>query len=475
MDYLPKPEILDKHKHYADDYRPGDLYWGIGIEREFYLESSAGREVTRDWILCNQKPERYSVRYFNSYKPDKFNNAIQNLLDPQEKIILPVLFNAHALCRCDANGQHETTYEKIPKPNPKHNGKVLFEYLLHHENPFFKNNLGKSFYFDGDSIELVTQNYYCTSIQKCCAELRWLCKKWIHDANEIFKQEGILQEHLPLRWAEHNHGLANMWTNPGNVSIFNNGTYHINLTAPTQLNAQGLIANRKDFVHRHQKIARIFQWLEPFFISFYGTGDVLALGKNNYNFARGSLRVAMSRYVGCGTFDTNMMENGKKNTIVANNIPVTSDYGWYKNYHQHSNYNSLEEIGLDINFNKHYNHGIELRIFDWFPEERLEELLEILVCAMDQALSMKIVKDPRVSKIWNKLMARSVSEGVRFCVWESELRELRDGLGLPGLRGFKSAEVWKSICSSLFAWKKKGQCYSLMSEKPRSKSCLSCL
>ena len=65
MSALPKPEVLGKHRHYKDEYRPGDLYWGIGIEREFYLESASVRPVDRDWMLRNQRPERYSVRYFN--------------------------------------------------------------------------------------------------------------------------------------------------------------------------------------------------------------------------------------------------------------------------------------------------------------------------------------------------------------------------------------------------------------------------
>ena len=462
--YLPKPEILTKHVHYEEQYRPGELFWGIGIEREFYLESASVRPVTRDWVLRNQKPERYSVRYFSSYKDGTFNKALQQTINPVEQLQLPVLFNAHAFLKVDAKGQHETTYEKNPKPNLRHDGKVLFEYLLQDDNPFFRQNYGKGFCFDGDSIEITTQNFYCTTASKAVTELQLLSRAFLNGINQTFKKCDILTEHLPFRWASANYGLANMWTNPGNVSIFNNGTYHINLTAPTSLDLQGRIADRNKFVLRHQKIVRIFQWLEPLLVAQYGTGDFLSNGRGNYNFPKGSLRVAMSRYIGCGTFDSISMPNGKHNTIDGEGIPVCSSYGWYKQYHEHSPYNGLSEIGLDINFNKHYNHGIELRIFDWFPESQLEELLEFLICAMDQALSMHSVLDARANKTWNRLMVRAVTDGKRMCIWESELRALREGLGLPTLRGFKFHEVWKSLFGLLRKWKKRGECCSFMLE-----------
>ncbi len=470
--YLPKPEQLGKHRHYKDDYRPGELYWGIGIEREFYLESSSVREVNRDWMIRNQRPERYSVRYFNSYHPERFNNALRSLLPEKENIYLPVLFNAHSLLKCDKSGQHETTYERVPKSNPHHDGKVLFEYLLEGPNPFFRKHFGTSFCFDGDAIELTTQNFYCTTAQQCVAEIKWLVKNWITAANENFESANVLNDHLPLKWAQHNYGFANMWTNPGNLAIFNNGTYHINLTAPTQLNAQGFIANRTEFVKRHQKIARIFQWLEPFLIGMYGTGDILSTAKNNYAFSRGSLRVAMSRYIGCGTFDSDKMPNGKHNTISAEHIPVTCDYGWYTLFHNNSAYVPLNVIGLDINFNKHYSHGIEFRIFDWFPENRLEELLEILIFAMDQALSLSSIPDPRVDKAWNKLMERAVQQGSLFCIWNSELRALSNAIGLPQLKGFKCQEIWKYLCKLLRKkWLTTGECSKLMIQQTISCKC----
>ncbi len=59
-------KALNKHKKYAPLYKPNDVYWGLGIECEAYIETDA-ETVTGDFFK-NQKQERYSVDYFKSYK-----------------------------------------------------------------------------------------------------------------------------------------------------------------------------------------------------------------------------------------------------------------------------------------------------------------------------------------------------------------------------------------------------------------------
>jgi hypothetical protein len=462
--YLPKPIILDKHRHYGSVYRPNDLYWGIGIEREFYLQSSKVQTVKRDWLLTNQRPERYSVRYFQSYKPETVRTAIENIYTESENIQLPILFNSHALYRCDRDGQHQTTYERVPKPNPYHDGKVIFEYMCDSRkgNNTFRRDYERSFCFDGDSIELTTQNFYKCTAEDAVDELQRLAANWISEANLALNTAGILKDHLPLRWATANHGLAVMWTNPKNLSIFNNGTYHINLTAPTRLDSAGRILDRKDFVARHKKIIRFFQWIEPLLIVKYGSGDVFSRARSVQGFSRGSLRCAMSRYIGVGTYDTDTMPNGKLLTVETETSPVGCTTGWYQMYHQESCYTALKEIGLDILFNKHFNHGVELRIFDWFPENKLYELLRILILCMDQALSLSDIPDPRKSRVWNKMCMRAVAEGCSgFKIWNGERSEMNAALGIR-LRGFSCEELWTSLCTQVGRWAGRGSCATKM-------------
>lgn len=459
--YLPKPNVLDKHRHYGGVYKPGDLYWGIGIEREFYIQSSKSQTVDRAFLLANQRPERYSVRYFQSYKPDVFNCAINKTYTDSAKIQLPILFNCHSLYRCDRNGQHQTTYEQVPKANPDHDGKVLLEYLTDHNggNNIFVRERDRAFCFDGDSIEITTQNFYKCTAEDAVDELLRLSSAWISEANAALKVAGILKEHLPLRWATANHGLAITWTNPENVAIFNNGTYHINLTAPTQLDSNGQIADRKLFIERHKKIIRFFQWIMPLLIIKYGAGDFLAKCPG---FAGGSLRCAMSRYIGVGTYDTDAMKNGKYLTVRCDETPIGSEEGWYGMYHKDSGYVKLSEIGLDILFNKHYNHGIELRVFDWFPETKLYELLQVLILCMDQALSLSDIPDPRKSRVWNKMCMRAIADECRtFRICNAERRELRMALGID-IKGISCDDLWSSLCNGVSKWAGLGLCATHM-------------
>jgi hypothetical protein len=455
---LPKPLILDKHLHYAGRYKPNDIYWGIGIEREFYLQSSKVRTVSRKWICDNQRPERYSVRYFQSYKSGaEVNKAINNIYGPNDSIDLPILFNSHALYRVDCKGNHQTTYEREPKPNSAFKGKVLFEYLMEHNGGknFFVQNYERGLVFDGDSIELITQNFYKVCAEDVVDEMQRLCHGFIYETNAALGAAKVMTEHLPLRWATDNHGLALMWTNPGNVAIFNNGTYHINLTAPTRLDGNGVILDRADFIRRHKKMIRFFQWIEPLLICIYGSGDVFA--RKSGGFSNGSLRCAMSRYIGVGTYDNVTMANGKTLSVARSEVPVGGRDGWYTLYHSGSQYVELAEIGLDILFNKHYNHGIELRVFDWFPENRLYELLRILILSMDQALSVAEIPDPRTNRIWNKVTARAISEGGRLKLWKNEQLEFARALGL-GIKGFEIKEIWASLCKLLEKWTGRGEC-----------------
>jgi hypothetical protein len=178
-------------------------------------------------------------------------------------------------------------------------------------------------------------------------------------------------------------------------------------------------------------------------------------------FSGGSLRCAMSRYIGVGTYDTDTMTNGKLATVRRSEVPVGSHDGWYTLYHSNSQYVELEELGLDILFNKHYNHGIELRVFDWFSENQLYALLRVLILSMDQAISLREIGDPRKNRIWNKVTARAISEGGRLKLWNQERAEFAKVLGLQ-IKGFEIKEIWASFCKLLERWAGRGECAQRM-------------
>jgi hypothetical protein len=87
------------------------------------------------------------------------------------------------------------------------------------------------------------------------------------------------------------------------------------------------------------------------------------------------------------------------------------DYWWYTQYTKDSHYNPLDKIGVDINFNKHYNHGIEIRFLDWFPESLLEDLMICIVNTLDYSLKHGMPEDPTICPIWNSLVVKMLKEG----------------------------------------------------------------
>ena len=144
-------QSIEKHQKYKSRYGKNELYWGIGIENEMYLTCSNKAEVSADFFRKNHKPERYSVDYYKSYKEKPLNRAIEDYIDKQKTLILPLLINSHSFTHVDVNNEHRTTFEKKPKPNPKFNGKTVHEILLE-TCPYFKKHYDKDIVYDGDTI-----------------------------------------------------------------------------------------------------------------------------------------------------------------------------------------------------------------------------------------------------------------------------------------------------------------------------------
>ena len=52
----------------------------------------------------------------------------------------------------------------------------------------------------------------------------------------------------------------------------------------------------------------------------------------------------------------------------------------FNKYYEDNAYTKLNDIGLDINFNKHYNHGIEIRFLDHINDnKKIYESFEFII------------------------------------------------------------------------------------------------
>jgi len=212
-----------------------------------------------------------------------------------------------------------------------------------------------------------------------------------------------------------NYPFAMYLTNYNNIGMFNNGTFHYNITLPTKLNDRAEIENSKQFKEDHKKAIRMIQWFEPLFICMYNTPDPFC---EAVQFSKCSQRCAVSRYIGIGTYDTDRMLEGKQ---LTTKIDGYKDYFWYKRYHKVSNYTMLDEVGYDINFYKHYNHGIEIRFFDYISDQKMmKESLEMMIHLMDYVLDMNEIDNPVTNPIWNEIVMNVMQNGKDYVLTKEE-------------------------------------------------------
>lgn len=442
---LPPP--LEKHIRYGTSYTPGDVYWGLGIENETYVELQGGVLTSAHFVKQHQIRERYSVDYWKIYRAGATDAAIdawfETLLDGKRtEVCLPLLMNAHSFTKCDRYGEHATLHTKDARANPRFCGATLLEELARVEPTVFQEGRDVWWTFDGDSIEYMTQAFYCAKLEDVLAELLESKTRWMA---ALRRGLAALDRELALQktpaFVQKNYGLAVFLTNRHNVGIFNNGTFHFNITLPTQLDKDSRIANSAQFRKVHQNAARMFQWISPFFVARFGSGDVFASltprdhpSASAHAFPAGSQRLCASRYVSIGTYDTDAMPAGKILTLPRS--AAAAQGGWYDRVYANPScsYTALPEIGLDINFQKHWNHGLEFRIFDWFPESELDGVLRVLIWMCDEANRGDVLPpppNPKTDPIWNAVTARVVWEGTDALLTEEEAARFRDILHVP--------------------------------------------
>ena len=119
---------LEKHYKYEKTYKTDELYWGIGIENELYLEFDKNINFEKYKLLNNHKRERYSVDYYTNYKTE-YIDEIFNLVATNYDGKLPLLLNSHSMTRTDKLNNSKTLYTKLSEPNPNFDGETLWEFI----------------------------------------------------------------------------------------------------------------------------------------------------------------------------------------------------------------------------------------------------------------------------------------------------------------------------------------------------------
>jgi hypothetical protein len=431
----------EKHQKY---------YWGIGIENETYMQFEEGLQVSGEFIHTKIGCERYSIDYRKCYKSGLLDQIVQTGFDPTKMYRVSRMINSHSLEKVDVNYQHKTLLEFIkspdedeakwtPVPNPEYLGQSILDVFLAGQPHNIwsmvtqANNPMGCVFFDGDSIEFVTKYFENRTISESCEEIKTTKKLFFDKINESEVINGKLKP------TDYNIGLNMFMSNQQNIVLFNNGTYHFHITLPT-LTENSRIVDYPAFEKRHANAIYMLQWFEPFFISTLGSPDIMAVISNKHDFetpfALGSMRSAMSRYTGVGSFHKSMA----KGKILTYNVDEfrkllkfdKSENKWWRDQiDAEMGYHLLSDLGLDFNQEKMYQSGFEFRCFDEFPESYLNDVLLAIILICEHADHVPDILWGHDSLVWNNLVVNTLKNGYLSEINDQEKQEVLDILQLP--------------------------------------------
>lgn len=429
------------------DNQTKKYYWGIGLENETYMQFEESLIVSGEFIQEKIGFEKYSIDYRKCYKPESLAPMLKKAFGLNESYKVSRMMNSHSLEKLDINYQHKTlspikpmvdteTGEAIAQPleNPDYLGKSIMELFLE-DQPYNiqsmitqRNKTMGSVHFDGDSIEFVTKYFENRTIADSCKELKATKKLFLDKINESSVLNG------KLNFPDYNNGLNMFMTNQENLVLFNNGTYHFHITLPS-LTEDSRIVDYNEFEKTHANAIYLLQWFEPFFIATLGSPDIMGVISDKYSldkkFTLGSMRNAMSRYIGVGTYNK-AMPKGKILTYKVDDFrkllkfEKEENIWWRDQIEADMEYEMLSEVGLDFNQEKMYQSGFEFRSFDEFPAEYLNDVLFSIILICEHSLNLPDVQWAHDSKAWNNLVFKTLKMGYATEINEEEKKELLD-------------------------------------------------
>lgn len=427
-------------------------YWGIGLENETYMQFEESLIVSGEFIQEKIGFEKYSIDYRKCYKPESITPLLKKAFSLNENYKVSRMINSHSLEKLDINFQHKTI--KVPTSkgssdtttevkthsidNPEYLGKSIMELFLEDQPYNIQSMITQrektmgSVHFDGDSIEFVTKYFENRTIVDSCNELKATKKLFLDKINE----SSVLQE--KLNFPDYNKGLNMFMTNQENLVLFNNGTYHFHITLPT-LTENSRIVDYNTFDTTHANAIYLLQWFEPFFIATLGSPDIMGVISNTYdldeNFTLGSMRNAMSRYIGVGTYNKSMPKGKILTYKVADfrkllKFEKEDNIWWRDRIELEMEYELLPEVGLDFNQEKMYQSGFEFRSFDEFPATYLNDVLFAIIIICEHAVNLPNIKWGHDSVAWNNLVFKSLKYGYLTEINEEEKQEVLNLLQL---------------------------------------------
>ena len=421
-------------------------YWGIGLENETYLQFEESLIVTGSFIQENIGCDRYSIDYRKCYKPEALAPLLDAAFDSNKTYKVSRMINSHSLDKLDIQYNHKTLHVVIESTessdstiakaealdNPAFLGETILELFLK-DQPYNiksmvtqKNNPMGSVNFDGDSIEFITMYFQNRTVTEACAELKATKKIFL----DTFNEAAVFTE--KLQFPAYNSGFNMFMSNQEKLVLFNNGTYHFHITLPTLIENSRII-DYPAFDEIHANAIYLLQWFEPFFIATLGNPDIMGVisskSQMDEKFTLGSMRSAISRYIGVGTFNRSMPK-GKILTYKVEDFrkllkfEKEENIWWRDQIEKETEYAFLSDLGLDFNQEKMYQSGFEIRSFDEFPEAYLKDVLAAILLICEHALNLPNIPWGHDSIVWNNLVFKTLKHGYLTEITSDEKNEV---------------------------------------------------
>jgi hypothetical protein len=118
-------------------------------------------------------------------------------------------------------------------------------------------------------------------------------------------------------------------------------------------------------------------------------------------------------------------------------------------FYTKTDYVPLPEVGLDINFNKHFSHGLELRMLDAMPLVDLADICRVLVALADYSLAVGTVENPVKNRVWQELACKCLLDGRDAVLTPEEQVTLAGVFGVVTDSSGSVAAFYKALTGAL--------------------------
>ena len=384
-------DTYDRHNKYninniigtqsiLNDIHNTKLFFAIGIENKICIE------LKQNNVFRNRRIRRKLIIYENNIVERVANHEIlEIMLEEYVKTIIikqPNLINMSILL--NSQSYNYNTHNIANDNTAKYN---------------------KTYAMDNDILELLAVNFNTSNVDEVITEIMNLKNQITVKMQQIFNKYNIIKDYSNIYVVDNHRITQSFSTNMFDYGSYNFGTININITLPTNMTVDGLIHNDTMFAFKHQQYIKYIQYIEPLIISIFKTPP--ELGKNVHE--NTSLKYNV------GTYDSSVLERGTINKKPINQMKfMYCDEWWYNDF----KISDDDELELDINFNKHYNHGVEIKFIRNVHEYLLSEIIEFLVHLGDYILDndntdlIYSAPAPNYEPIWNKLVKNVMLNGI---------------------------------------------------------------